>query len=110
MPKTLHAGLKRHKEPIINQRRSEELFREAQRYLPGGVDSPVRAFNAVGGTPPFIVKGQGSRIFDADGNVFIDYVCSWGPLILGHSHPLVVKALKKTVEKGTSFGSPTELE
>ncbi len=94
----------------MNQERSEELFREAQRYLPGGVDSPVRAFKAVGGTPPFIVKGQGSRIYDADGNEFIDYVCSWGPLILGHSHPQVVGALKKAVERGTSFGAPTELE
>ncbi len=94
----------------MNQQRSEELFREAQRYLPGGVDSPVRAFKAVGGTPPFIVKGQGSRIYDADGNEFIDYVCSWGPLILGHSHPQVVGSLKRAVEQGTSFGAPTELE
>jgi len=90
--------------------RSQELFEEAQRYLPGGVDSPVRAFKAVGGTPPFIVRGQGSRIFDADGNEFIDYVCSWGPLILGHSHPQVVNALKQAVERGTTFGAPTELE
>lgn len=94
----------------MDQQRSGELFREAQRYLPGGVDSPVRAYKAVGGTPPFIVKGQGSRIYDADGNEFIDYVCSWGPLILGHSHPQVVEALKKAVERGTSFGAPTELE
>ena len=94
----------------MNQERSEELFLEAQRYLPGGVDSPVRAFKSVGGTPPFIVKGQGARIYDADGNEFIDYVCSWGPLILGHSHPQVVEALKKAVEQGTSFGAPTELE
>ncbi len=94
----------------MNQQRSEELFREAQRYLPGGVDSPVRAFKAVGGTPPFIVKGLGSKIYDVDGNQFIDYVCSWGPLILGHSHPQVVEALKKAVERGTSFGAPTELE
>jgi glutamate-1-semialdehyde 2,1-aminomutase len=94
----------------MNQQRSEELFREAQHYLPGGVDSPVRAFKAVGGIPPFIVKGQGSRIYDADGNEFIDYVCSWGPLILGHSHPKVVEALKRVVERGTSFGAPTELE
>ena len=94
----------------MNQQRSEELFHEAQRYLPGGVDSPVRAFKSVGGIPPFIVKGQGSRIYDADGNEFIDYVCSWGPLILGHSHHQVVEALKKAVERGTSFGAPTELE
>ncbi len=90
--------------------RSQELFAEAQRYLPGGVDSPVRAYKSVGGTPPFIVKGRGSKIYDADGNRFIDYVGSWGPLILGHAHPQVVKALKKAVERGTSFGAPTELE
>jgi len=89
---------------------SQELFNEAQRYLPGGVDSPVRAFKAVGGTPPFIVRGQGSKIYDADGNEFIDYVCSWGPLILGHSHPRVVETLRQAIERGTSFGAPTELE
>lgn len=94
----------------MNQQRSEELFRQAQRYLPGGVDSPVRAFKSVGGIPPFIAYGKGSKIYDADGNEFIDYVCSWGPLILGHSHPQVVEALKKAVEKGTSFGAPTEQE
>ncbi len=94
----------------MNFKRSQELFAEAQRYLPGGVNSPVRAFKAVGGTPPFIVRGQGSRIFDADDNEFIDYVCSWGPLILGHSHPQVVDALKQAVERGTTFGASTELE
>jgi glutamate-1-semialdehyde 2,1-aminomutase len=95
---------------MIEQKRSARLFAEAQRYLPGGVDSPVRAFKKVGGTPPFIVKGQGSRIYDADGNEYIDYVCSWGPMILGHSHPQVVAALQKAVTMGTSFGAPTELE
>jgi len=89
---------------------SRELFQEAQQYLPGGVDSPVRAFKAVGGTPPFIVRGHGSKVYDADGNEYIDYVCSWGPLILGHSYPQVVGALKKAVARGTSFGAPTELE
>jgi glutamate-1-semialdehyde 2,1-aminomutase len=89
---------------------SGRLFRQAQKYLPGGVDSPVRAFKAVGGIPPFIVKGQGSRVYDADGNQFIDYVGSWGPLILGHAHPQIVKALKQAVERGTSYGAPTELE
>ncbi|MFH1646318.1 MAG: glutamate-1-semialdehyde 2,1-aminomutase, partial [Chloroflexota bacterium] len=89
---------------------SQELFEEARRYLPGGVDSPVRAFKAVGGTPLFIVRGRGSRIFDADGNEFIDYVCSWGPLILGHAHPQVVDALKPALERGTTFGASTELE
>jgi len=91
-------------------KRSQELYCEAQRYLPGGVDSPVRAFKAVGGTPPFMVRGRGSRIYDADDNEFIDYICSWGPLILGHSHPQVVEALKRAAERGTSFGTPTELE
>jgi glutamate-1-semialdehyde 2,1-aminomutase len=93
-----------------NLGKSEELFSEAQRYLPGGVDSPVRAFKAVGKTPPFMVRGQGARIFDADNNEYIDYVCSWGPLILGHSHPQVVAALRQVIERGTSFGAPTELE
>ena len=90
--------------------RSKHLFEEAQRYLPGGVDSPVRAFKAVGGTPLFIKRGQGSRLYDEDGNEYIDYVCSWGPLILGHAHPRVVKAIKKVVEHSSSFGAPTELE
>jgi glutamate-1-semialdehyde 2,1-aminomutase len=94
------------KEPI----RSKQLFEEAQRYLPGGVDSPVRAFKAVGGTPIFIKRGQGSRLYDEDGNEFIDYVGSWGPLILGHAHPRVVKAIKKAAEHGSSFGAPTQLE
>lgn len=90
--------------------RSKKLFKVAQRYLPGGVNSPVRAFKAVGGTPLFIKRGRGSRIYDEDGNEFIDYVCSWGPLILGHSHPRVVAAIKKAVGRGSSFGAPTELE
>lgn len=90
--------------------RSSDLFEEAQRYLPGGVNSPVRAFRAVGGRPFFVEKGDGSRIYDVDGNVYIDYVCSWGPLILGHAHPQVVEALQKTAGRGTSYGAPTELE
>jgi glutamate-1-semialdehyde 2,1-aminomutase len=90
--------------------RSRELFKEARHYLPGGVNSPVRAFTTVGGDPLFITRGQGSRIYDEDGNEFIDYVCSWGALILGHSHPEVVAALKEAVTHGTSFGAPTELE
>jgi glutamate-1-semialdehyde 2,1-aminomutase len=93
-------------------KRSRQLFEEAQSYLPGGVDSPVRAFKAVGGTPPFITRGQGARVYDADGNEYIDYVCSWGPLILGHAFPAVVDALKKAAEQGTSFGAscPVEVE
>ena len=94
----------------MNQETSKKLFQEAQKYLPGGVDSPVRAYKAVGGTPPFISRGKGSRIYDEDGNRFIDYVCSWGPLILGHAHPQVVKALRAAAGLGTSFGAPTELE
>jgi len=90
--------------------RSKELFEQAQRYIPGGVNSPVRAWKSVGMTPLFIEKGEGSKIYDVDGNAYIDYVGSWGPLILGHSHPRVVKALKKTLKKGTSFGAPTALE
>ena len=91
-------------------KRSRQLFSEAQRYLPGGVNSPVRAFKAVGGDPLFMKWGKGSRICDEDGNEFVDYVGSWGALILGHSHPQVVAALKGAVERGTSFGTPTELE
>lgn len=94
----------------MNLERSQKLFDEAQNYLPGGVDSPVRAFKAVGGTPPFMVRGQGSKIYDVDGNGYTDYVCSWGPFILGHAHPQVVAELKRAVERGTSFGAPTELE
>ncbi len=90
--------------------KSEALFAEAQKYIPGGVNSPVRSFRAVGGTPPFIARGQGARVWDVDGNEYIDYLGSWGPLVLGHSHPAVVEALKKTVEGGTSFGAPVAQE
>ena len=90
--------------------KSEALFAEAQKYIPGGVNSPVRSFKAVGGTPPFIARGQGARVWDVDGNEYIDYLGSWGPLVLGHAHPAVVEALKKTAESGTSFGAPVEQE
>jgi len=90
--------------------KSEALFAEAQKYIPGGVNSPVRSFKSVGGTPPFIARGQGARVWDVDGNEYIDYLGSWGPLVLGHSHPAVVEALKKTAESGTSFGAPVEQE
>src|SRR5262249_51257552 len=90
--------------------RSRELFAEARRYLPGGVDSPVRAFRAVGDDPRFIASGAGARLYDVDGNEYVDYVGSWGPLILGHAHPRVVAALREAVGRGTSFGAPTELE
>lgn len=89
---------------------SRKLFKKASRLIPGGVNSPVRAFKAVGGNPLFIEKAKGSRIYDADGNSYIDYVLSWGPMILGHAHPNIVKALKKATEKGTSYGAPTALE
>lgn len=90
--------------------RSQELFEKAKNYFPGGVNSPVRAFRSVGGTPLFIAKGKGARVWDADGNEFIDYCCSWGPLILGHADRRVVEAVKAAVENGSSFGAPTELE
>jgi glutamate-1-semialdehyde 2,1-aminomutase len=89
---------------------SKEAFERAKRSIPGGVNSPVRAFKSVGLTPLVIERGSGSRITDIDGQTYIDYVLSWGPLIAGHAHPEVVEALKRTAEKGTSFGAPTELE
>jgi glutamate-1-semialdehyde 2,1-aminomutase len=89
---------------------SAALLDRARQVIPGGVNSPVRAFRAVGGTPPFIVRGEGSKLYDADGHEFIDYVGSWGPLILGHRAPCVIEALRETLEIGTSFGAPTERE
>lgn len=91
-------------------KKSQELFHIAQRYIPGGVNSPVRSFKAVGETPLFIEKSFGSKIYDIDGNEYIDYVGSWGPMILGHAHPEVITAIKEISEKGTSFGAPTNLE
>jgi glutamate-1-semialdehyde 2,1-aminomutase len=94
----------------MNTSRSAELFEKAKTFFPGGVNSPVRAFRSVGGTPLFFAKGQGSHVWDEDCNEFIDYCCSWGPLILGHAHPSVVKAVQETVANGSSFGAPTRLE
>src|SRR5512139_2606647 len=94
----------------MNTTRSRQLFAQAQALLPGGVDSPVRAFRAVGGQPLFIERGVGPYLFDVDGNRYIDYVLSWGPLILGHAHPEVVGAVKQAAEKGTSYGAPSPLE
>jgi glutamate-1-semialdehyde 2,1-aminomutase len=91
-------------------RTSETLFEEAQHYIPGGVNSPVRAFRAVGGTPRFIARAAGSKVYDVDGREYIDYVASWGPMILGHAHPQVVQALRQAAERGTSYGAPTEGE
>ena len=90
--------------------KSEQFFLESQKYIPGGVNSPVRSFAAVEGTPRFIASGKGSHIWDIDDNEYIDYVCSWGPLVLGHAHDSVVEALQKTAKLGTSFGTPTILE
>lgn len=89
---------------------SQQLMERAQQLIPGGVNSPVRAFKSVGGIPPFIVKGEGPYVIDADGNKYIDYVGSWGPLILGHAHPEVIAAVTETISDGTSFGAPTERE
>jgi glutamate-1-semialdehyde 2,1-aminomutase len=94
----------------MKRTQSESLFQEAQQVIPGGVNSPVRAFNAVGGNPLFIAKAKGPRITDVDGNEFIDYVSSWGPMIFGHAHPRIVEAVSKQAQLGTSFGAPTELE
>jgi len=94
----------------MNHAKSEELFRRAEQIIPGGVNSPVRAFRSVGGNPPFIARGDGSHIFDVDGNEYIDYVGSWGPLLLGHRHPAILSALEKALSIGTSFGAPTEQE
>jgi glutamate-1-semialdehyde 2,1-aminomutase len=94
----------------MNRSNSESLFLKAKTYFPGGVNSPVRAFRSVGGTPLFIKKGKGANIWDADNNQYIDFCCSWGPLILGHANQQVVNAITETVKNGSSFGAPTALE
>src|SRR5512145_317397 len=94
----------------MNINKSISLFQEAQQLLPGGVDSPVRAFRAVGGQPLFIDCGAGPYLFDVDGNRYVDYVLSWGPLIAGHAHPAVVAAIQRAVALGTSYGAPSPLE
>jgi len=91
-------------------KRSSELFDQAKKYIPGGVNSPVRAYKSVGGTPVFIQKAKGSILTDVDGNEYIDYISSWGPMILGHAYDNVINAIKEKVEDSTSFGAPTELE
>ena len=95
---------------ILQMDRSARLMERAVKRLPGGVNSPVRAFRSVGGDPLFMQRGEGSRIFDADGNSFVDYVMSYGPLVLGHAHPEVVRVLEEKIRNGTTFGAPTELE
>src|SRR5215813_4522628 len=90
--------------------RSRSLFEQARRLIPGGVNSPVRAFQAVGGQPLFFARGKGALLFDVDGNEYIDYVCSWGPLILGHAHPEIVREIQEGASEGTSFGAPNPHE
>ena len=90
--------------------RSQQLFEAAQQHIPGGVNSPVRAFRAVGGTPVFFERAEGAYLFDADGNRYVDYVQSWGPMIVGHGHPQVLDAIRGQIDKGLTFGAPTELE
>ncbi len=94
----------------MNYSKSEAFFEEAKKYIPGGVNSPVRAFNSVGGTPLFIERGEGSKIYDADGNEFVEYIGSWGPHLFGHNPKFIMDALNKSLLNGTSFGAPTELE
>ncbi|MFM9983960.1 MAG: aminotransferase class III-fold pyridoxal phosphate-dependent enzyme, partial [Flavobacteriales bacterium] len=94
----------------MNTTQSALLFEKAKTLFPGGVNSPVRAFKSVGGSPLFFARGEGAYVWDEDGNRFLDFCCSWGPLILGHAHPHVVKAVQETVAKGSSFGAPTRLE
>ncbi|HCY76806.1 MAG TPA: glutamate-1-semialdehyde-2,1-aminomutase [Ignavibacteriales bacterium] len=94
----------------MNTTKSKQLFEKAKRFIPGGVNSPVRAFKSVGGDPIFIERGSGSKLYDVDGNEYIDYIGSWGPHLFGHNPPFIKEALKRTFENGTSFGAPTEME
>ena len=94
----------------MSRKRSAELYASARKFIPGGVNSPARSWGGVGGDPIFLKRGSGSRVWDVDGNEYIDYVCSWGPLILGHAHPEVLAAIKAAADGGTSFGAPTEME
>ena len=96
--------------PIMKTTRSAKLFADAQQLIPGGVNSPVRAFRSVGGQPRFIKRAKGAHLYDVDGNSYIDYVLSWGPMILGHAAPSVINTIKKAATNGTSFGAPTEAE
>src|SRR5579884_1261167 len=106
----LPGGLRRRSPASLKMTNSDRIFGRSQALMPGGVNSPVRAFKAVGGTPPVIARGAGSHIWDVDGREYVDYVGSWGPLILGHAHPAVVEAVQKAATDGTSFGAPTERE
>src|SRR5438034_1667336 len=95
---------------MVASAKSEQLFTEALKFIPGGVNSPVRAFRAVGGQPFFVNRAKGARVWDVDGNEYIDYVCTWGPAILGHTHPKIIKAVQQAAENGTSFGIPNPFE
>src|SRR5258707_836717 len=95
---------------MISRAKSDQLFAEALKYIPGGVNSPVRAFRAVGGQPFFVNKAKGARVWDVDGNEYIDYVGTWGPAILGHAHPKIIKAVQQAAENGASFGIPNPFE
>ena len=94
----------------MNIKKSEALFEEGKRFIPGGVNSPVRAFKSVGGNPVFMARGQGSKMYDVDGNEYIDYIGSWGPHIFGHNPRFIKDAVIKALENGSSFGAPTEME
>ena len=94
----------------VKTSRSQQLFKAAQKSIPGGVNSPVRAFRAVGGTPVFFERASGAYMYDADGNRYIDYVLSWGPMLLGHGNETVLQAIGEQLEKAMTFGTPTELE
>jgi glutamate-1-semialdehyde 2,1-aminomutase len=102
--------LSREGETLMNHQQSEKAYKAAQKFIPGGVNSPVRAFKSVGGSPIFIERATGSKIYDVDGNEYIDYIGSWGPMILGHCHPKVVEAIQRAATSGASFGAPTPLE
>src|SRR3954449_6171071 len=95
---------------MISRPKSEQFFAEALKYIPGGVNSPVRAFRGVGGQPFFVDRAKGSHVFDVDGNEYVDYVGTWGPAILGHAHPKIIQAVQQAAVKGTSFGIPNPLE
>src|SRR5215831_15139267 len=95
---------------MLSRAKSDELFAEALRFIPGGVNSPVRAFRGVGGQPFFVNRAQGAQVFDVDGNKYVDYVGTWGPAILGHAHPKIIEAVRATALNGTSFGIPNPLE
>ena len=94
----------------MNREKSKALFEEAKKYIPGGVNSPVRAFGSVGMDPIFIESGKGSKVYDVDGNEYIDYICSWGPMIFGHGREEILEGIEEVFKRSTSFGVPTPIE